>query len=211
MIDVNLFFAFLAATMVIVATPGPSVALASSQAIRSGPRAVLLCVAGDAAGSAVHVAIATIGLQILVTRATEALSVLQILGGLYILYLAFVSFRDARSDDSNDKIPVDPVRAAWRGFVACVTNPKAIIFFVALFPGFIDPTRPTGFQSLIYGATFITLDAIFIIGYALLFTKMVTSLFAHRVQVQHLSALGLALIGALLVYRGMIATLETLS
>jgi len=135
--DPVLFLSFLTATLIIVISPGPSCALAASQAVKHGPRAAMLSVVGDGLGSIVHILIAVISLNVLINAASVILPYLQIGGGMFILYLAYQAFF---ASDHGSAHPVKAARNAFLGgFFACVTNPKAIVFFVALFPGFISP------------------------------------------------------------------------
>ncbi|MES4992487.1 LysE family translocator [Phyllobacterium sp. 22229] len=200
-----LFISFLAATLVILSTPGASCALATSQAMRYGPRAALLTVAGDAMGSVVHIIIATIGLQFLIGMASSVLPWLQVAGGIYILYLAQQSFQASKAAlHSEGRTSGGTFEAMFSGFIACVSNPKAIIFFAALFPGFIDPNFNVVFQSAVYGTIFIILDVISILGYALLAVLVFKSKAFSRINYNTFSGIGLALIGILLVIKGMI-------
>lgn len=198
-----LFLSFFAATLVIVITPGPSVALATSQALRYGPKAALLTVAGDAIGSVIHIVVATIGLQFLTSMASSFLPWLQITGGGYILYLAYQSFQATNELDAVSLKRTDgSFEALLSGFLACVSNPKAIIFFIALFPGFIDPSYSVLMQSTIYGFIFITLDALFILGYALTAVYVFKSAAFNKLNYNTFSAIGLLFIGILLVAKG---------
>ncbi|PTX57537.1 threonine/homoserine/homoserine lactone efflux protein [Litoreibacter ponti] len=197
--DPALFAAFLAATLVIIATPGPSCALASAQAIKHGPRAMLVCVAGDALGTLVHILVAVASMQALMSVAAQVLPALQIAGGLYIIYLGYKAL--------TSRPGAQAVRASHRsvflsGFFACVTNPKAIVFFAALFPGFINPELSIATQSLIYGAIFIALDAASIVFYAMLAYTTLTRGVGARLSVDKISGMGLIGVGALLVYKG---------
>ena len=83
------------------------------------------------------------------------------------------------------------------------------MFFVALFPGFISPAHAVLPQTLIYGAIFITLDALSIIGYAMLARYLVNSTFAPRINIDTLSGLGLLGIGLLLIFKGYKALPQT--
>ncbi len=200
--DPILFASFMIATFLIVIPPGPSVALASSQAVRHGPRAAVLTVMGDALGSVVHILIAVIGLNVLIGIADVVLPFLQMLGGGFILYLAYQSFFGS-ADDASQPRGLGPDRSAFlSGFFACVTNPKAIVFFVALFPGFISPDLHIGFQSLVYGAIFVTLDAMSILVYAMLARALVRSAIAPRIDIDKISGLGLFGVGAMMVVKG---------
>lgn len=200
--DYTLFLGFLAATLVIVVSPGPAVALASSQAVKYGPKAAIASMFGDALGTVVHIVVAIASIQALLGLASQILPALQILGGAYILYLAYVSLTSKASSHA-ETIPRNGYRAAFiGGFFSCVSNPKAIVFFAALFPGFISPESGVIFQSLVYGTIFVVLDGAFIMGYAMLAMMAVNSRFGSHINVDKLSGLGLFGVGCLLIFKG---------
>lgn len=199
-----LFLGFLAATFVIAVSPGPSVALASSQAVRHGPKAAIIATLGDAFGTVVHILVAVLSLEVLIRSAASILPWLQIVGGVYILYLGLRSLRDAKANDETVKPTV--YRSAFlSGFLACVSNPKAIVFFAALFPGFIDPKLSVALQSTLYGATFVLIDGAFILGYALIAHRAANSRLGHHFDMDRLSGVGLIAVALLLVVRGFLA------
>ncbi|MEL7343304.1 MAG: LysE family translocator [Pseudomonadota bacterium] len=200
--DPALFAAFLIATFVIVASPGPGVALASSQAVRSGLRAAFATVLGDALGSVVHIVIVVLSLQALLSVADRILPAIQIIGGCYIVFLAWSAFT-AKTGSTPSITPWKGYRSAFiSGFLSCVSNPKAIVFFAALFPGFLSPDHGVFLQSLIYGVIFVLLDAAFIMGYATLALRAASSRFGRRFDINKLSAAGLFGVGALLIIKG---------
>ena len=199
--DPILFVSFILATLVIVITPGPGVALASSQAVKLGKHAAVLTVLGDALGTVVLILIALAGLNVIIGVAKVVLPYLQIAGGLFILYLAYQSFF-AKPDSDEAQVLTAGRSAFLSGFFACVTNPKAIVFFMALFPGFIAPDLNIAFQSVVYGAIFILLDGAFLIGYAMLALYVVWSRFSLRINIDKLGGMGLFGVGALLVAKG---------
>lgn len=199
--DPVLFASFFAATFVIIAFPGPSCALASSQLVRNGPRATFLCVAGDALGSVVHIIIAVASLRALIGLADVVLPFLQIAGGLFILYLGISSLRQHGAADEGAVLTAD--RSAFlAGFFACVTNPKAIVFFVALFPGFISAEHAILPQTLIYGAVFVALDAASILAYAFLASYIVRNAIGSRISIETLSGWGLIGVAVVLMVKG---------
>lgn len=199
--DPVLFLAFLTTTLMFVAVPGPSVAFATAQALRSGPRAAYIAVAGDALGTLVHVAVAVGGLTVLIALSEQILPILQIIGGCFILFMAWQSFR--HMSQSNDVVPIrSDAGTFWAGFFACVTNPKAIVFFVALFPAFISSQHSVLVQSAVYGAVFITLDAISILAYALLTRAAVKRVTSRWLNVDLLSGLGLLGVGIAMIIKG---------
>lgn len=199
--DYLLFFAFLTTTLFFVATPGPSVAFASAQAIKYGKPAMFITVAGDALGTVVHIIVAVSSLTALMALSALVLPFLQIAGGVFILFMAYRSFRDARLP-TNASATTTGKATFWAGFFACVTNPKAIVFFVALFPAFISPDHNVIVQSVIYGAIFVALDAVSIIGYAMLALHAVKRTTSRWVNVDVLSGIGLTGVGIAMVIKG---------
>ncbi|MEL6608839.1 MAG: LysE family translocator [Pseudomonadota bacterium] len=196
--DPVLLWAFIGTTLIFTSLPGPSVALASAQAVRFGKRAAFVTVAGDALGTVVHIVIATLGLRALIGLSDAILPLLQIAGGAYILWLSLQSLRSRAGDVAH------PAERAtfWTGFFACVTNPKAIAFFVALFPGFISPEHSVAVQAFVYGAIFLVLDAVSIVAYALVAEVTFRRTLRRWLRVEVLSGLGLAGVGAAMVLKG---------
>lgn len=199
----TLFVGFLIATLLILSTPGPSCALAASQALRFGPMVAAITVAGDALGSLAHIIVATIGLNVIVNYSQYVLPWLQIIGALYIIYLAVKNYsEESIGQPGQSRITPGYYRAFFSGFIACITNPKAIVFFMAFFPGFIDQDLNIFLQSFVYGIIFIVLDVISILFYALLAYKVVRmNEFASR-RYNIISATGLFLVGTFMLYRG---------
>ena len=200
--DISLFLSFLFATMGIVVSPGSTVALASSKAVKFGPRAAFVTVLGDALGTGTQIVIAVLGLQLLVSVAQDVLPYMQILGGLYIFYLGYQSFTETEQDHHDPQIQKDKSGHFWAGFFVCVSNPKSIIFFVALFPGFISQKLNVFFQSKIYGIVFVLLDAMFIMGYSMLAIRAFRSRLGSNLSVAKVSGVGLSIVGLLLCWSG---------
>lgn len=197
--DPILFFAFLTTTLLFVATPGPSVAFATAQALRHGPRAAGVAVAGDALGTMVHIAVAAASLATLMQISAIALPFLQIAGGAFIAWMGWRALTRPMG-----AVPAAPAARVtfWAGFFACVTNPKAIVFFVALFPSFISPDYPPTPQILILGAVFLLLDAASILAYALLALHAVRRSAGRWLNPERLSGWGLIGVGLAMVHRG---------
>jgi threonine/homoserine/homoserine lactone efflux protein len=101
-----------------------------------GRAAGLLATVGIAAGLAVHAVIAAIGLGALIGKAPLIYDVLRWTGVAYILFLAWETWQP----DDNDRPHIAGVVSSslfWRGFFSNVFNPKSIIFFVSVVPGFV--------------------------------------------------------------------------
>ncbi|WP_299628825.1 LysE family translocator [uncultured Tateyamaria sp.] len=199
--DPVLFIAFFTTTAVFLLVPGPSVAFATAQALRHGPRAAYVAVAGDALGTMVHISVAVIGLTALVALSEVVLPFLQILGGLFILWMAVKAFGNI-GKPAQAVVAQSDGTTFWAGFFACVTNPKAIVFFVALFPVFISPEHSVLLQGAVYGAIFIVFDAISILAYALLTTAAVNRTKSRWINADVLSGIGLGGVGIAMLIKG---------
>lgn len=199
--DTTLLIAFLTTTLLFVAAPGPSVAFATAQALRHGARGACVTVAGDALGTVVHIVVAASSLTVLIALSDIILPPLQIAGGVFILYMAYRSFSHARSGKSKRARASDKA-TFWAGFFACVCNPKAIVFFVALFPAFISAEHSILVQSVVYGAIFLILDAVSILAYALFTMHTVKRTTSRWFSAEILSGLGLSGVGVAMVIKG---------
>ncbi|PUB19870.1 threonine/homoserine/homoserine lactone efflux protein [Promicromonospora sp. AC04] len=151
--------AFLAASVIFIALPGPSVLFAIGRALTVGRRDALLSVTGNALGLLVQVACVAIGLGALVEASATAYTVLKLVGAGYVIYLGIQAIRhraDARlAMAAPDKArPAGPWRAVSAGFTVGVTNPKTIVFFAAFLPQFMNDAAPATPQLLFLGLLF---------------------------------------------------------
>lgn len=170
---------------------------------RSSPQtwAAVVTVAGDALGTVVHICVALAGLSWLIGLSEIVLPVLQIAGGCFVVFLAISAFRNARHP-SVVHVTAKGSAIFWAGFFTCVSNPKAIVFFVALFPAFINPNLNMLVQGAVYGAIFLVLDAFTRIGYALAAHYAVQRTVKGWLNIDVLSGLGLAGVGLGMVIKG---------
>lgn len=137
-----------------VAAPGPDFILVSQQALVNGKKAGLLCSIGIALGLSVHIIYSALGLAALITSSLGAMWVIKILGGSYLIYLGVKGLRARPSNVLNiDHQPIKQhslKRSLLAGFLCNVLNPKAAIYFLALFTVVLSPEMPL-YQLAIYG------------------------------------------------------------
>ncbi len=148
---------FALASVVIVAIPGPSVLFTIGRALSAGRRAALLTVVGNAGGILTQIAGIAVGLGPLVASSVAAYTALKLLGAGYLVWLGVQSIRNRRAlaESLAAGLPAAPAaRAVRAGYVVGVTNPKSLVFFMALLPQFVDPGRPVAGQLLVLGAVF---------------------------------------------------------
>jgi threonine/homoserine/homoserine lactone efflux protein len=131
---------FILAVLLLELTPGPNMAYLTTLTLDKGRVAGLLAVVGVAAGLSVHAVVAALGLGALISQAPVLYEALRWTGIAYILFLAWEGWQPEKENS-----PARAGRASgslvWRGFFSNVFNPKSIVFFVSVVPGFV------GYQS----------------------------------------------------------------
>ena len=144
MVSVDRLLTFTAVAFVIIVIPGPSVLFTISRALAYGRRTAVITVLGNTSGVYVQALLVAIGLGTLVERSILVFSVLKFAGAAYLVYLGVTAFRHRRRlRDAMDAAVGDlaeiPIRRTIRdGFVVGFANPKAIVFFGAILPQFVN-------------------------------------------------------------------------
>lgn len=155
----ELYLGFIAASLALIAMPGPNTTLIVGNTIAYGTAKGLVTLAGTCSALVVQLALIIFGL----TETMEALAAwfdrLRWLGVAYLVYLGLRQWlAKPAADDSSQTAPaIRSRRFYWQGFGICLTNPKTLAFFAAFLPQFIDPTQPVLPQLVVLGVTFMLL------------------------------------------------------
>jgi threonine/homoserine/homoserine lactone efflux protein len=181
----NLYLAYLAACIVLVIVPGPTVTVIVANSLRYGARAGLLNVSGTQLGLAVMIGVVILGLASLLEAIGWWFEVLRLAGAAYLIWLGIRLFRTDGSLDSTEAARKPDGGFFWQGFVVLMSNPKIIVLFGALFPQFIDPKESYLEQVLLLGVTAMIVAAIFDSTYAITAGRAGT--FMSRARVRLLS------------------------
>lgn len=182
---------FFGAAWVIALSPGSGAVLSMSHGLSYGLKKSSTTVLGLQAGLLLVLAIAGAGVGSLLLASEPAFRVVKIVGALYLIYLGISQWRAkvASADTTPDAATAQDGAASnaariggntvptWRkrfliGFFTNATNPKGIIFMVAVLPQFISPHAPLLPQLLILGATMCCVDLIVMHGYAFAASSM---------------------------------------
>ncbi|MEM7585160.1 MAG: LysE family translocator [Acidobacteriota bacterium] len=158
---------YVSTVLVLMSTPGPSHLLMLSVSMSNGFRRSLATAIGDLTANAIQMTLAGLGLAAVLTASQLWFGVVKWLG---VTYLAWIGLRLILKSfqQASDPEPTPPaaVRTLWlRGFVTSAANPKAVVFFAALFPQFLDPGRALVPQVLILGMTYLIIDGMFLLSY----------------------------------------------
>lgn len=155
---------FLATQIAMALSPGPAVLLTVSHATRGGTRAGAFAAAGIVAGTAAWVVISALGLTALLLASPAAFAVVKWAGAAYLLVLGLrLAFSRG---GSVAPAPVSDQRRVLQGVLTQLANPKAMIFFGALLPQFIDLARDALPQLVLLGAITVVNEYLVLLGYA---------------------------------------------
>lgn len=169
-VDPSTYGLFLLVMATLAVTPGPANLFAIATGMAEGPRAALLGVVGMNAATLVWFAAAAFGLGALVAAFPAAFHLIAVLGGIYVLWLgAKALWAAARPPLEAEARTAVPFRgsAFLRGFGVQIANPKAVLFFTAVLPPFLDPARPAVGQLAAFAAGTLLLDLVAMSAYGL--------------------------------------------
>lgn len=152
--------AFFSVAVLLALAPGPDNLFVLMQSAAGGRRAGFAVIAGLMLGVLVHTLAVALGLAALFAASPVAFTVLKLLGAAYLLYLAWGAWRAPAPLAAGVGAPADAAQA-WqrlvlRGVAMNLTNPKVVLFFLALLPQFVQAGRgPVALQMVWFGLLFI--------------------------------------------------------
>jgi len=191
--------AFAGFSLLLALVPGPDFALVTRNALAFGRRGVLLTTAGLTGGLALWVAASAVGVAVVLERSAGVYTTLRLAGAVYLGYLGartlWASRRDAAPLGLDGPQPRRRPSTIWRqGLLSAALNPKLGVFFVSVFPQFIDTSRPALPQSLLLGGIFIVIGIAWMNAYGMSVTKLRDVLMSTRVRRWLERATGVALL-----------------
>jgi len=202
-LNIELWLAYVTTVLILMSTPGPSHLLMLSNSLGNGFGRSLSTAAGDLTANVVQMIIASLGVVGLVYSSQSFFVVIKWAGVCYLIFMGVTQFRKRFDPSVAARSSVRSLRSLyWQGFMTSAANPKAIIFFAALFPQFVNPAVASGRQFLILGVTYLVVDACFLLFYGG-FAGWIESRFRHHVG-RHLNQIS----GALLVVAAILLGLK---
>lgn len=173
----SLWLAYVATVLALMSTPGPSHMLMISNSIAYGARRSAATAVGDLMANVLQMLAAGLGLAALIAQSGTVLSVIKWAGVAYLLWLGLTKLRQAGQGKMPQAGETRSPKALWmQGFVTSAANPKAVVFFAALFPQFLDPSLPFWPQFLILSLTYLAMDGAFLVTYGLAADRLATRL-----------------------------------
>ena len=195
MISVSTLLAFILASFIIIVIPGPSVLFVIGRSLTLGRRAGLLSVIGNEAGVVPVVFAVAFGLGAIVEASIVLFTIIKIVGAGYLAFLGIQAIRHrkdnlAKATESTPRA-TSPGRVFLQGFVVGLTNPKSLVFFIAVLPQFVN--RSAGniqWQFVLFGLIFVFIALVSDAVWALLAGTARTWFATNPKRMSRLSAVG---------------------
>ena len=179
------WLAFFLASWIISLSPGAGAIASMSSGLQYGFLRGYWNAIGLQLGLAMQIAVVAGGLGAILAASSNAFYAIKWFGVAYLVYLAVKQWRALPMDMSEDSAirPIGkPLAMMFRGFLVNASNPKALVFMLAVLPQFVDPHAPLLIQYLILGATMISVDMIVMAGYTGLASKVLRLLRTPKQQ-----------------------------
>ncbi len=139
--SLEMWIAFVIASMIVLVIPGPTILLVISQAISHGLRAVVPLVIGVILGDFTAMTLSLLGLGAVLSASAALFSVLKLIGAVYLIYLGIKLWRliPDKPEISFAATQASNSSLFKSTFIVTALNPKGIAFFVVFLPQFINP------------------------------------------------------------------------
>ncbi|MHA6494868.1 homoserine/homoserine lactone efflux protein [Pseudomonas borbori] len=192
------WLAFLVACWLISLSPGAGAIASMSAGLQFGFWRGYWNAVGLQLGLALQIAIVAAGVGAILATSELAFSLIKWFGVVYLLYLGYRQWRALPSELATETTrPIGrPLTLVLRGFLVNFSNPKAIVFMLAVLPQFIDPQAPLLGQYLVIGVTMVCVDLIVMAGYTGLAVRVLRVLSSPRQQRLMNRSFGVLFIGA---------------
>ncbi|SBS62567.1 LysE family translocator [Vibrio atlanticus] len=174
------------AVLILTASPGPSSLLCMTKGVQSGFKLSIFTALGSVTAITGILTLSFTGLGVIIASSEVVFNIIKWTGAAYLIYLGWKSLRSSQQDYdklSNQQAGSQPVKESAAqyyvsGFIVGASNPKAILFFTALFPQFIDPSIALFPQFVVFALTFVVMELSWLLVYAYLGAKSSNWLFA---------------------------------
>ncbi|NUG10986.1 LysE family transporter [Acinetobacter seifertii] len=182
--SLQIWFAYMLACWVISISPGAGAIASMSSGLNYGFRHGYWNTIGLQIALLIQIMIVAAGVGVLFATTPLAFQAVKWFGVAYLLYLAYLQWTAPIKDIEiqHEKKNKSISALLLNGFVVNISNPKAIVFLLAVLPQFLDLSKPQGIQYLIMAATMITIDLIVMAGYTGLASKVLRLLRSPKQQ-----------------------------
>lgn len=181
--SLTLWLTFVVAAVLISLSPGAGAVNTMSNGLQYGVRRSVPAILGLQLGYGAQILLVGAGLGAIIASSALALSVIKWLGVAYLIWLGIQKWREpVMAHHSNPQAGVSNRKRFWQSAFVNLTNPKATVFLIALFPQFLVAGEPHGPQLATMGLTLVMVDCLVMLGYALLASQLYRFLTTPRRQ-----------------------------
>ncbi len=160
------YLLYLAAVALLVMSPGPTMLMCMTHALQHGPRKALAAAAGSVTAVLGTMLLSALGLGALLAASETAFWVLKAAGAAYLIWLGIKTYRSRAT--VFDQLPSEDIAAVRattpslklyvQGLIVGGSNPKALLFFTAFFPQFLNPAAAWAPQFAVLASTFVAFE-----------------------------------------------------
>jgi homoserine/homoserine lactone efflux protein len=194
------FFLFLQIIIFLFITPGTPRVVIVSYSMNYGVKNCVWTALGDITANLFQATLVIFVIGTFLSDNPGFLNFFKWLGVLYLVYLAYDVYKSSPKDVNSKKITTKSIFSFFKdGFLVAGTSPKAWLFFPLIFPQFIDFNANYVVQFFILITTYVVLDFISLIGYALLAQKLITWIKANPKTINTISASVLVIIALIII------------
>ena len=153
--NIELYLFFLVTTVMLILVPGPAAITVATQGASHNSKITFISILGVASADAFFFILSATGIASLLVASSLVFSIIKWFGVAYLIFLG-VSAIFTKAGAINveaQSIKIGPAKAFTQGLVVQLANPKALLYFSALLPQFVDPNEPVVFQMFLMGLT----------------------------------------------------------
>ncbi len=195
------YFLFLQIILFMFITPGTPRIVIISYSMNYGVKKCVWTALGDVTANIIQATLVIFVIGSFISDNLKLLNTIKWIGIIYILYLAYDIYKSLPKSINSDKKSEKTFLSFYKdGFLVAGTSPKAWMFFPFIFPQFIDFNSNYIAQFIILITTYIILDFLSLIGYAILANKMITWVKANAKIINTISACVLIVIAAIIAF-----------
>jgi threonine/homoserine/homoserine lactone efflux protein len=153
------YLLYLAAVALLIVTPGPTMLMCMTNSINHGPRRAMTSVAGAVTAVLCVMTLSAMGLGALLATSETAFTVAKVAGAAYLIWLGIKTLRSDAVLQLDGQAAAAPRRSFYlQGVLVGASNPKAVLFFAAFFPQFLNPAEAIAPQFAILALTFMAFE-----------------------------------------------------
>ncbi|WP_426357799.1 LysE family translocator [Pseudocolwellia sp. HL-MZ19] len=176
--DLSTWLLYISVISVLLLSPGPSGLLCLSDGLTFGHKKAIPTVLGGATSALVLMTISAVGLGAVLAASTTLFLVIKLLGAVYLIYLGWMAWKEGgitlekSTSTENKLVSYSAIKRYQKGFMIGISNPKDLLFFIALFPSFMNAELPAFEQYIILACTWFILECISMFMYVCLGSKI---------------------------------------